>query len=83
MKTIAAAAALLIWSCIPTLAQDAGASLYRALATASGPVLVAGSLYNFGEARRRWLDDPRHASAPCWICGRSDPASEKGSVLLN
>jgi len=28
MKTIAAAAALLIWSCIPTLAQDAGASLY-------------------------------------------------------
>ena len=28
MKTIAAAAALLIWSCIPALAQDAGGSLY-------------------------------------------------------
>jgi hypothetical protein len=23
-----------------------------------GPVVVAGSLYLVGEARRRWLDDP-------------------------
>ncbi|MEO8272773.1 MAG: Mur ligase family protein [Chloroflexota bacterium] len=38
---------------------DVGAALDRALATAAGPVVVAGSLYLVGEARRRWLDDPR------------------------
>jgi dihydrofolate synthase / folylpolyglutamate synthase len=34
------------------------AALERALATSDGPVVVAGSLYLVGEARRRWLDDP-------------------------
>ena len=37
-------------------------ALDRALAVAAdtgGPVVVAGSLYLVGEARRRWLDDPR------------------------
>ena len=37
------------------------AALDRALevaARAGGPVVVAGSLYLVGEARRRWLDDP-------------------------
>ncbi len=38
---------------------DAGAALDRALESAAGPVVVAGSLYLVGEARRRWLDDPR------------------------
>jgi dihydrofolate synthase/folylpolyglutamate synthase len=42
-----------------TVVADVGAALGRALATASGPVVVAGSLYLVGEARRRWLDDPR------------------------
>jgi folylpolyglutamate synthase/dihydropteroate synthase len=37
---------------------DAGAALDRALAVAEGPVVVAGSLYLVGEARRRWVDDP-------------------------
>ena len=34
------------------------AALDRALATGDGPMVVAGSLYLVGEARRRWLDDP-------------------------
>jgi dihydrofolate synthase/folylpolyglutamate synthase len=38
---------------------DVGAALDHALATAVGPVVVAGSLYLVGDARRRWLDDPR------------------------
>ena len=38
---------------------ELGAALDGALANARGPVVVAGSLYLVGEARRRWLDDPR------------------------
>jgi dihydrofolate synthase / folylpolyglutamate synthase len=41
-----------------TVVADAGAALERALAVAQGPVVVAGSLYLVGEARRRWVDDP-------------------------
>jgi hypothetical protein len=37
---------------------DAGAALDQAIAAAPGPVVVAGSLYLVGEARRRWVDDP-------------------------
>jgi dihydrofolate synthase/folylpolyglutamate synthase len=33
-------------------------ALDRALEVGAGPVIVAGSLYLVGEARRRWLDDP-------------------------
>lgn len=42
-----------------TVVVDLAAALQRALAGAAGPVVVAGSLYLVGEARRRWLDDPR------------------------
>ena len=38
---------------------DVGAALDEALASAPGTIVVAGSLYLVGEARRRWLDDPR------------------------
>ena len=38
---------------------DLGAALDEALAGAPGTIVVAGSLYLVGEARRRWLDDPR------------------------
>ncbi|HET9852509.1 MAG TPA: cyanophycin synthetase [Candidatus Limnocylindrales bacterium] len=41
-----------------TVLTDAGAALDRALTVAEGPVVVAGSLYLVGEARRRWVDDP-------------------------
>ena len=37
---------------------DLDAALRRSLAVGSGPVIVAGSLYLVGEARRRWHDDP-------------------------
>ena len=37
--------------------EDAAAALDRSLA-GPGPVVVAGSLYLVGEARRRWVDDP-------------------------
>ena len=40
---------------------DLDAALHRSLEVAGstgGPVVVAGSLYLVGEARRRWLDDP-------------------------
>lgn len=37
---------------------DAGAALDRAIADASGPVVVAGSLYLVGAARSRLVDDP-------------------------
>lgn len=37
---------------------DVGAALDRAIRDARGPVVVAGSLYLVGEARRRWVDDP-------------------------
>ena len=33
-------------------------ALDRALETGSGPIVVAGSLYLVGAARRHWLDDP-------------------------
>ncbi|HUQ43836.1 MAG TPA: cyanophycin synthetase [Candidatus Limnocylindria bacterium] len=42
-----------------TVLTDAGAALDRSLELATGAVVVAGSLYLVGEARRRWLDDPR------------------------
>ena len=42
-----------------TAMTDVGEALDRALAGAVGPVIVAGSLYLVGVARRRWLDDPR------------------------
>ena len=38
--------------------DDVGRALEVALDSAPGPVVVAGSLYLVGEARRRWLDDP-------------------------
>jgi dihydrofolate synthase / folylpolyglutamate synthase len=38
---------------------DVGEALDAALASAPGTIVVAGSLYLVGEARRRWLDDPR------------------------
>jgi dihydrofolate synthase/folylpolyglutamate synthase len=41
-----------------TVLTDVGAALERALDGATGPVVVAGSLYLVGEARRRWVDDP-------------------------
>jgi len=41
-----------------TVVVDPGSALDRALAVAHGPVVVAGSLYLVGEARRRWVDDP-------------------------
>src|SRR5205814_4001016 len=37
---------------------DVGRALDSAIARAPGPVVVAGSLYLVGEARRRWVDDP-------------------------
>lgn len=42
-----------------TVAGEVGMALEQALAGPVGPVVVAGSLYLVGEARRRWLDDPR------------------------
>jgi dihydrofolate synthase/folylpolyglutamate synthase len=41
-----------------TVVGDVGAALDRAIRDARGPVVVAGSLYLVGEARRRWVDDP-------------------------
>jgi dihydrofolate synthase / folylpolyglutamate synthase len=38
---------------------DVGAALERAVDVGEGTVVVAGSLYLVGEARRRWVDDPR------------------------
>jgi dihydrofolate synthase/folylpolyglutamate synthase len=38
---------------------DVGEALDAAIAGAPGTIVVAGSLYLVGEARRRWLDDPR------------------------
>jgi dihydrofolate synthase/folylpolyglutamate synthase len=37
---------------------DVGRALDEALRSAEGTVVVAGSLYLVGEARRRWIDDP-------------------------
>jgi dihydrofolate synthase/folylpolyglutamate synthase len=42
-----------------TVNGDLEAALDDALAHARGPVVVAGSLYLVGAARKRWLDDPR------------------------
>ena len=41
-----------------TAVADVGAALDGAVERADGPVVVAGSLYLVGEARRRWVDDP-------------------------
>jgi len=41
--------------------QDVRAALERSVAVAGergGPIVVGGSLYLVGEARRQWLDDP-------------------------
>ena len=38
--------------------SDVERALDGAVAAAPGPVVVAGSLYLVGEARRRWVDDP-------------------------
>ncbi|MBI3751439.1 MAG: bifunctional folylpolyglutamate synthase/dihydrofolate synthase [Chloroflexi bacterium] len=38
--------------------DDVGRALDAALESAPGPVVVAGSLYLVGAARRRWVDDP-------------------------
>ena len=42
-----------------TVLADVEAALSRALSTAAGPIVVTGSLYLVGEARRRWVDDER------------------------
>ncbi|HET7828310.1 MAG TPA: hypothetical protein VFL03_02020, partial [Candidatus Limnocylindrales bacterium] len=39
-------------------AASPGAALDRALGSGDGPVVVAGSLYLAGEARRRLVEDP-------------------------
>ena len=41
------------------IVADVETALGRAVAEATGTIVVAGSLYLVGEARRRWLDDPR------------------------
>jgi folylpolyglutamate synthase/dihydropteroate synthase len=41
-----------------TAVSDVAAALDGAVSGAPGPVVVAGSLYLVGEARRRWVDDP-------------------------
>jgi dihydrofolate synthase / folylpolyglutamate synthase len=41
-----------------TVVADSAAALDRALRDARGTIVVAGSLYLVGEARRRWVDDP-------------------------
>jgi dihydrofolate synthase/folylpolyglutamate synthase len=38
---------------------EVGAALGTAIDEAAGTIVVAGSLYLVGEARRRWLDDPQ------------------------
>ncbi len=38
--------------------EDVGSALELALERGTGPIVVAGSLYLVGEARRRWLPDP-------------------------
>ncbi|HJP87838.1 MAG TPA: cyanophycin synthetase [Candidatus Limnocylindrales bacterium] len=43
---------------IITAVQDIDRALDEAVAGAPGPVVVAGSLYLVGEARKRWVDDP-------------------------
>jgi folylpolyglutamate synthase/dihydropteroate synthase len=43
--------------------SDVGRALESAVARATGPVVVAGSLYLVGEARRRWAEDPEVTEA--------------------
>jgi dihydrofolate synthase/folylpolyglutamate synthase len=43
---------------IVTAVEHVDRALDAALATGSGLIVVAGSLYLVGEARRRWVDDP-------------------------
>ncbi|HEX7949031.1 MAG TPA: Mur ligase family protein [Candidatus Limnocylindrales bacterium] len=62
-RAMPAAALATIWRAAMPAAtveaiDDVGRALDAALASAPGPVVVAGSLYLVGEARRRWLDDP-------------------------
>jgi folylpolyglutamate synthase/dihydropteroate synthase len=45
-------------SAMISVMEDVAAALGHALAAARGPVVVAGSLYLVGEARRRWVEDP-------------------------
>ena len=49
-----------------TVEADHSAALDRAIAqpTAHGPLIVAGSLYLVGAARRRWVDDPELRDPP-------------------
>jgi hypothetical protein len=42
----------------PLVEREPGAALDRALATARGAVVVAGSLYLVGAVRARLVDDP-------------------------
>ena len=46
------------WVTVEAIAEP-GQALARALGTARGPVVVAGSLYLVGDVRRRLVDDPR------------------------
>ena len=62
-RAIAAAALAARWRAIApgvrvTVAADPDAALERALATAAGPIVVAGSLYLVGAVRGRLVDDP-------------------------
>lgn len=62
-RALAAAELAAIWhSAMPRATveaiDDVGRALDTALDSATGPVVVAGSLYLVGEARRRWVDDP-------------------------
>ena len=50
--------ALAPWVTVEAIAEP-GRALARALKTARGPVVVAGSLYLVGEVRSRLVDDPR------------------------
>jgi dihydrofolate synthase / folylpolyglutamate synthase len=42
---------------------EVGRALDSAVARATGPIVVAGSLYLVGEARRRWAEDPEVTEA--------------------
>jgi hypothetical protein len=56
--TLAATWARLAPATRPEVVADPGAALERALATGSGPVVVAGSLYLVGAVRARLVHDP-------------------------
>ncbi len=48
----------------PTVAADPEAALDIALASANGPIVVAGSLYLVGAVRARLVDDPALRDPP-------------------